>query len=157
MKDIKPTVVVAIAIVVGAGGFFGGITYQKSKQATFRAGTFGTGNMMFRGGNNGQLQGNGQAIQRRGGMMGGGMIFGEIASIDATSMTIKTVDGGSKIVIFGSGTTYKKTVDGSFADIKQGDTVSVAGTTNSDGSVTATTVQLNPGFRIGITPTPSGR
>lgn len=148
MKDIKLVIVAAIAIAAGAGGFFGGMTYQKSKQPTFRTGVFGAGNMMVR-------DGGGQATQRRsGGMMGGGMIIGEIASIDATTMTIKTVDGGSKIVILGSGTAYKKTVDGSLTDVKQGDTVSISGTTNTDGSVTATMIQLNPGFRFGATPTP---
>ncbi len=145
---MKPIVVAVIAVVVGAGGFYGGMTYQKSKQATFRQGNFGPGNMMVRQYDN---TGTGQGTQQRRGIMGnGGMFIGEITSIDDKTITLKTVDGGSKIVIVGSGTAYRKTVDGTSADVKQGDTVSVSGISNSDGSVTATTIQLNPGFKIAV-------
>lgn len=42
--------------------------------------------------------------------------------------------------------TYSKTAIGAKTDLKIGDNVGVFGTTNSDGSVTAQTVQENPSF-----------
>ena len=70
-------------------------------------------------------------------------VSGEVLNVDDKSMTVKLPDGSSKIVIMSQTTTFAKSDAGSLADVKVGDKVGVFGTDNSDGSVTAQSVQLN--------------
>ena len=59
-------------------------------------------------------------------------------------MTVKLQDGGSKIVILTDSTAINKSAEGSREDLKIGGKVGVFGTENSDGSVTAQNIQLDP-------------
>jgi hypothetical protein len=63
-------------------------------------------------------------------------------------MTVKLQDGSSKIVILSGTTSYKTTIAASKNDIKIGDAVAVAGSANSDGSVNAQNIQLNPEMTV---------
>lgn len=56
-------------------------------------------------------------------------------------------DGSSKIVNIAPDTSYAKTATASASEVQVGTKVGVFGQTNSDGSVTAQSVQLNPQFR----------
>lgn len=131
----------AIALVIGAGaGFFGGMYYQKSKNPVF--------NRQF---GNGQGRGNDTFV--RGGFR---PTSGQILSVDDKTMTVKLLDGSSKIVLLNDKTTLNKADAATISDLKVGDTVAVFGQENSDGSVTAQNVQLNPiMFRGGQNPTPT--
>ena len=133
-KNIIITILVAV-VALGAG-FFGGMQYQKSQRPS---------NAFFVRGNN--LQGGGQF--RFGGQNGARPVFGEIISSDANSITVKMMDGSTKIVIVGSSTAINKAATGTKDDLKTGETVAVIGTANSDGSVTAQNIQLNPQMRFG--------
>lgn len=84
---------------------------------------------------------------RRGGMrggMGGGFVGGSIVSIDATSMTVAMRDGSSKIVLFNTATPVMKMVAGTQSDLAVGKEVTITGTPNPDGSVTAESISLRP-------------
>jgi hypothetical protein len=131
-------VTIAIAVVMGVGGFFAGMKYQQTKQPTF--GRNGTNNFMMGGAQNGQTR-------TGGARMGGGQVFGDILSQDATSITVKLQDGSSKIILFNDKTTVNKAEAATTADLKTGEKVAVFGQTNTDGSVTATNIQLNPILR----------
>jgi len=89
----------------------------------------------------------GQAQGRNG--LGGRPVTGEVINIDDTSMTVKTQDGGSKIIMLSTTTTYNKSTTGTVQDVAVGGQVAVVGTENSDKSMTAQTIQLNPQFRVG--------
>lgn len=78
----------------------------------------------------------------------GGLVSGQILSKDNTSITVQLNNGGSKIVFFSPTTKIEKTIDGSAVDAIIGKSVMINGTTNSDGSVSATSIQIRP------TPTP---
>ena len=90
----------------------------------------------------------GQGQGRFGGGNGGGNrpVVGEILSMDATTITIKMQDGSSKIVLLSDKTVFNKSTEGSKADLRTGTRIAASGTDNSDGSVTASTVQINPMF-----------
>lgn len=132
-KNIIITIV--LLIVVGAGAFYGGMQYQK---------------MQLVNGSSGQLagKGNGQGgLGRRfGGQNGqnGSAVRGQITSVDTNSVTVQMRDGSSKIVLFSNTTNISKAATGSATDLTKGVQVMAVGTNNSDGSVTAQFIQLNP-------------
>ena len=122
-------IAIAVAVIVGSGGFFGGIQYQKSKSPFS------------------DLQKRFQEAGVPGGIPnanrnGGGFTTGEIISKDEKSITVKLRDGGSKMVFFSGSTEIVKSVSGSGDDLQSGEQVSVSGTQNSDGSITASLIQL---------------
>jgi hypothetical protein len=115
--------------------------YQQSKQSV-SSGQFG----------NGQGLRTGTAGDRTGFRP----VSGQIISSDSNSITVKQQDGSSRIVLFTDKTAINKANQASTSDLKVGETVAVVGQQNSDGSVTAQNIQINPiEFRGGLTPTPS--
>lgn len=135
MKNNLIMMVVIAVLVALVAGFFSGIKFQESKVSN-------------RDANGGQFQnrrggGNGQ------GRLGNGFrpVMGEILSMDDKSITVKMQDGSSKIVLLPDSVTISKTDTAAKSDLKVGEKVGVFGTDNSDGSVTAQNIQLNPMFR----------
>lgn len=123
--------ILIVALAVGAGGFFAGMKYQQSKSPSLagRQGAFpGQGRQMGAGGNRNGFR----------------PTAGQIVSIDATSLTVKLNDGSTKIVLFSDKTQINKASSGAKTDLVNGTQIAVFGTENSDGSVTAQSIQLNP-------------
>lgn len=139
MKNNVVIIAVIALIVGGAGGFFGGMKYQESKSSSQQFGGR-SGNSTFGGGNGGGRFGG------RGVDGGGSAVVGQVISTDEKSLTVKLQDGSSKIILVSDKTTINKASLGTLSDVKSGETVAVFGTANSDGSVTAQSVQLNPMF-----------
>lgn len=67
---------------------------------------------------------------------------GEVLSIDEKSLTIKTQDGGSKIVYISNETKISKSVSGALTDIKPQIQIVVTGVTNDTGVITAKSIQI---------------
>lgn len=133
---MKPVVVLIIASGVGALAFYGGMQYQINKQSTGR--NFISPQGVGRIGTIGARRtGNGQPVS------------GEIISMDTDSLTVKMIDGSSRIVLLNDKTIYNKAADVEKNELKVGVKVGVFGTINTDGSVSAHSVQLNPQFRMG--------
>ena len=141
MKAWHIAVVVVVVIAVAVGGFFGGRatagggtpTVQEALQVLQNQGRQGNGNGT----------GNGFGFPGANGTArGGGAVTGSIIASDATSITVKTADGGTKIVLVSGSTTVSKFSEGTQGDLAVGQNVIVTGTTNSDGSVAATRVQV---------------
>src|SRR6185369_11294861 len=84
-----------------------------------------------------------------GGRNGFRPVTGEILNADDKSITVKMMDGSTKIVLLTSTTTYNKAAQASKSDLVTGERVGVFGTANADGSVTAQNIQLNPMMRGG--------
>lgn len=158
MKKMWP-VVIAIVVVVGAGAFYGGMRYgktsalnnltpQQAAQAFQRGGGFAGGAP----GDGGFPGAAGAGAGRRNGAAGG-FVNGEVVSKDAQSVTVKLADGSTKIVFYSASTTVSKSAAGTADDLTAGTGVIVTGTTNADGSVTATRIQLRapgePAFGAG--------
>ncbi|SRR5258708_2681052 len=137
-KNIIIVGVVALLIGIG-GGFFGGMKYQQSKTSQNTAANTGA---FQRGG--GRVRGaNGMAIR------------GQILSSDNNSITVKMQDGSTKIIILSSSTMIGKSTTGAASDLTNGANVTVFGTTNSDGSITAQNVQVGNGMMFGVRPSGS--
>jgi len=129
------SVSLATLVVAGALGFYGGMKYAQSKPSPSN---------FFNAQGVKQL-GSQQAGARRTGMgQAGGFLSGDILSKDDKSITIKLRDGSSKLVFYSGTTSVGKAVAGTAADLANGQQVTVAGTVNSDGSVTAQQIQIRP-------------
>lgn len=140
MKKSMNVILAIVLIVVAAGGaFYGGMRYQKSKTPTRPAGLAG-----FNFGGAGGTNGTGGRFFRTGGGTAGGVVRGTISAVNGTSVTVQETNGSSKIVILGTNVAISKSESASTSDVATGQTVMVVGTTNSDGSITATDIQLNP-------------
>ncbi len=135
MKKILPIIIAVI--VTGSVAFYGGMKYQTSKTPTGLAGA-NFQKQMFSG-QNGQQNG---AARRIGGTGGANMAAGEIIARDAQNITVKLQDGGSKIIFFSDSTKITKSANGTINDIEIGQTVMAGGKQNTDGSLTAETLQI---------------
>lgn len=147
MKNKKIIVSVVVCLVVALLSFKGGMMYANknvTKANASRQSQFGQNGFNQNGGGKGQGM--------RGGA-GGGVVSGEILSKDATSMTVSLRAGGSKIVLYSPTTKVEKTVDGTIADAVAGKSVMITGTTNPDGSVSATSIQIRPNLPVASTKT----
>ncbi|MDD5110156.1 MAG: DUF5666 domain-containing protein [Patescibacteria group bacterium] len=138
----KTIIMVVAVLVVGGGAFYGGMLYGKSTAAAGR----GNGLGQFQNLTPEQRQ---QRLQQFGqgggaGRNGGGFTGGSILSKDDKSITVKLPDGGSKIIFFSSSTTIGKTATGTQSDLAVGENVTINGTPNSDGSITAQSIQIRP-------------
>lgn len=83
-------------------------------------------------------------LGRSGNLGGQRPVRGQIISADKGSITIKLQDGSTKIVIIPSSANIFEPQKASDSALKVNEQVVVLGTENSDGSVTAQDVQLNP-------------
>jgi hypothetical protein len=111
--------------------------YQKS-QVSQVAGANGARGQFF------QRFGNGQGGAGRFGNGANRPVIGQVVSVDSTGITVKMQDGSTKIVVLSGSTMINKTAAATKNDLTTGTSVAVFGTTNSDGSVTAQNVSINP-------------
>jgi hypothetical protein len=134
--------VVLAAVLFGAAGFYGGVTYQKAQTSA----GFGAG-------------GGGGFAGRFGGGAGGGsfrnsanIATGTVIAQDAQSITVKTSGGGSKTLFISPQTQVSKQQVLTTADIKVGDEVAAFGQA-ANGGIDARMVQIVPpggSFRFGF-------
>ena len=136
MKSKTALIILIVAVVFGGAGFFGGATYSQ--------------NTRLKNSRNPFSNGDGEAgIQRFSGMIGqrgaergransnGGFTVGEIIAKDDKSVTVKLVNGSSKIIFFSASTEIEKQATGTIKDLEIGKTIMTNGSANPDGSLTA--------------------
>jgi ABC-type Na+ efflux pump permease subunit len=137
-KNILVTVV--IVVIVGAGAFYGGMKYAQSKSLTpqsFQNLTAQQRQQLF-------ANAGGTRSGTRTGQGTSGFSAGQIIAKDDKSITIKMQDGSSKIVFYSDTTQVQKSTNGTSSDLQIGQEVTANGTANSDGSVTAQSIQIRP-------------
>ncbi len=125
----KAILAVVAVIVIGVGGFFIGINYQKHHGSSTAAST---------------SQAGGPGAGRGFGGFGNRAI-GTVSAISSSSITISERSGGSKTYTINSSTVISDNGSTtSSADIKTGDTVFI--TLSSSSSTVATRILVNPSF-----------
>jgi len=139
---MKKTILIAVivAVVVGGAAFWGGMKYSQMTTAGRR-----TGQGAFQGAAGGGL---------RGIRTGANFVNGDIISKDDKSITVKDRTGGSKIIFLSNSTEVSKFATGTASDLNIGTSVMANGNTNSDGSITAQSIQIRP---QGVSSTFGGR
>ncbi len=126
--------IVATAVIVAGISFYGGMKYGEQGISNSPQKNSAAAGGQFRG------------QRANGGMQnGGGLISGQVFNKDAQSITVKMRDGSSRIIFYSSSTSVNKPVSGSINDISTGTEVMVVGTQNSDGSITAQSIQVRQG------------
>ena len=144
--------IIAVAIIVGGGSFYGGMKYAESKNSRSRFLQENFQNLQSlspeeRQQRFQQMAGHmetGVRGERMGGAARASFIDGEILSKDDKSVTIKLRDGGSKIIFYSETTEVSKSVQGTTGDLAIGRQVSISGKPNSDGRITAQSIQIRP-------------
>ena len=127
MKNIVIAVVVT-AIVAGSAGYWYGGNRAQASATALRAGRF--------------IQAGQGGTGPRGGFSGA--VNGDVLSVDSQGFTVSIQGGGSKVVIVPASTTVMKSTVGALSDVSVGTHVTVLGPANSDGSVTAQSIQIRP-------------
>jgi len=142
MKTNQIISIVVLIVVASAASFFIGTKYQQRKTVSQFSQRIGQ-NMMGRGDNNSsQANRGGNAFRQT---------IGEIISADDKSITVKLVDGSSKIILFADTTTINQSTEAAKTDLKVGTKVAVMGDQNTDGSVIGRNIEINPRV-VTITP-----
>ncbi len=137
VKKFLPCVI--IIIVIGGLAFYGGMKYGGSQASNLQ--NSAAGRQAFQQGSGATAGGN--FAGRRSGGVSGGFTAGQVISKDANSITLQlNNNGGSKIVFFSTTTQISKYATSTIDQLKTGEQIIVNGSANSDGSITAQSIQL---------------
>jgi hypothetical protein len=124
------------AVILVALAFWAGTAYANHKNRTART--------VMMGGQAQGMRGNFAVGGMRTGANAGSFVSGTVLSKTDTALTVQNQAGGSKIVLVSSSTAVSKSAQGALTDVAVGSSIVATGTTNSDGSITAQTVQVRP-------------
>ena len=155
MKTPQIVIGVVAALALAGGGFAAGMTFEKGQNAS-ATNTGTTGTAGARGGTGARGGGGFGAGGGTGALTGQQPVLGRVLAVNDGSITVAAVERGqggganaqaspattSQIVLVGATTRMVKTTesDVKLSDIKVGDQVTVLGTTDSTGMVSATTI-----------------
>ena len=132
---LKYTTAVLVALLIGAGGLWGGATLQRAHGTTGVAG--GASSFAAR------FSSTGSAGFTRGsfpGLSSSSAAAGIVTTIEGNTLYVTTASGGLVKVILGTSTTYTRDAKSTASAMQPGDTVIVQGTKAKNGTVSATSV-----------------
>lgn len=129
---MKKTIIVSLICL--AIGFVSGFLIGKNQKPSFNKKGFGN-QMSMMNGQKGQVRGVQTSNLRQ--------TIGEIIKTDDSSITVKTPDGGSKIILISDSTVINKAAQVSKTDLAVGSNISITGDSNTDGSVTGKIINIS--------------
>jgi len=133
--------VVGFVLLVGAGGFWGGMTYQSNQNSQAQARFF---EQRGQPPSDGEMPAGMQppsGEQMGGGFRGGNGTMGEVKSIEENTLTLSTAQD-VKTVNLSDSTKIVKSVEGTTEDLLPGVRVMVTGETDEDGNITANQITI---------------
>lgn len=142
-RTVQIVLAVVILVAASGGSFFGGMLYGESRAQSAR-----TAGGRFGGGTSDGFN-NGQGFQGGQGQRGGG-VFGQITEIGTGYVMVTDNSGKATKVHVTDTTLIEKNASVKLTDLATGDPVIVSGTSESDGSFTARSVQVAPAGRFGF-------
>jgi hypothetical protein len=140
MKTKEFITLLAVAVVLGGvigGALAGGIAIgkgQASQTSQSSSLTTGLGNFQLPGNNSGIVSGNGTTI-------------GTVEKVEGNVITLNT-RAATVTVNVGNNTSIQKMSKGSLGDISPGESITVSGNKNADGSIEARSVTIASGFTL---------
>jgi hypothetical protein len=160
MKPLHSVIGVVAALALAGGGFAAGMTVARgtTSEATASAAPSGAA-----GRGAGALPGAGRLGQGgAAGALGGQAVTGRILSVNDGSITVEVRQAGtagasptvtSQIVLVGGSTRLVKTAETEIklTDLKANDQVTIVGTTDASGNVSATTIVAGNAFQTILT------
>ena len=135
-KVITPLTRVLLVVLVAAAGFIAGALVERDQQPASSS-TATTGAAPFRGA--ASTQSNGTGAGGAGGP-GGDATIGTITLVDGANVYVTTAAGDVVKVLTNPQTAISVSKNGTVADLDPSKTVVVQGTTNADGTVTASQI-----------------
>lgn len=135
--------VIVAVIVVGGAAFWGGMTYAQSAKSSSTASRYTAGS--------GFAGRTGAAGFSGGSFAAGGATVGTVVQVGSGTFTVQlptststTATTGTKLVLVDNATEVDELEAVPTSNIQVGQSVTVAGTANSDGSITASSVMIRP-------------
>jgi hypothetical protein len=132
---LKYATAVLVALLIGAGGLWGGAALQRAHGTTGVAGGASNFARLF--------SSTGSSGTTRGGFSGfssASAAAGIVTTIEGNTLYVTTASGGLVKVILGKSTNYTREAKSTASAMQPGDTVIVQGTKEKNGTVTATSV-----------------
>ncbi|HUW11907.1 MAG TPA: DUF5666 domain-containing protein [Anaerolineae bacterium] len=150
-KGLLSALIIIGVLILLAGSFYGGMVFGEQRaQADLpeafreRMAQFGQGEPAAPGAVEGQL---GQGGFGRLGGQGGGL-FGQIEEINGDTIVVTGFDGQQTVVQITDTTLIEKYASVTASELAPGEQVTVSGSENEDGSITARSVQVAPAGRF---------
>ncbi|MBP9702842.1 hypothetical protein KBD69_04085 [Candidatus Woesebacteria bacterium] len=143
MKDNSKLTLGLVIVFAVTIGFFGGVYYQKKQGENYSR-------MQRSDRSNASMRGReaGMGVKSNpGSVMMGGAVNGEISAKDDNGITIKLTDGSSKFILVNSETKYTLSSGTDSTKAVIGEKIAVFGENNSDGTMTAKSIEFNPMMR----------
>jgi hypothetical protein len=132
---LKYTTAVLVALLIGAGGLWGGAALQRAHGTTGVAGGASSFARLFSStGSSGITRGSFP------GFSSSSAASGIVTTIEGNTLYVTTASGGLVKVMLGKSTTYTREAKSTASAMQPGDTVIVQGTTAKNGTVAATSV-----------------
>jgi hypothetical protein len=136
---------IALIMVVAAGAFWGGMTYQTNRASQVRSDFFAArgleDNGQFPGGAQGFPGGRAPEGQVPGFIGGGGIATGEVKAIEGDILTLSTAQDVTTVNLSET-TSYEKSEPAGISDLQPGMRVTVTGPVDSNGEITATQILI---------------
>ena len=149
VPQVTMIIVGIVALVVGALGGYEARNMQVSQARSAYAGQYGGSGLG--GGTSGNFpRGSGAGAARTGAR--GGAVVGQVVKVDPSSITVQLSDGSTHLVIITSNTNVSMATATTTSALATGQRVNVIGTANSDGSTSATTINITPGMPASSSP-----
>ncbi len=134
---LKYPTAVLLALLIGAGGLWGGAALQRAHGTSGTASAASNFARLF--------SSRGSSGTARGGFSGfsgasAGAAAGIVTTIEGNTLYVTTASGGLVKVMLGTSTTYTRVAKSTASAMQPGDTVIVQGTKEKNGTVAATSV-----------------
>ena len=129
MKQKVHIVWALVALVALGGGYLWG--KASSARPSYGAGQFGASGQF--GSSTRRFAANGQTLTT-----------GQISQMDSSSITLQLPNGNSEVVFYSSSTEVTEPTTVPVSQLSVGSNVAIGATQNSDGSLTASSIQVRP-------------